>query len=161
MQLGVFAERYFSGDPGTAIIKLRQFAELLSKTIAAHHALYRDERETFEETLRRLSYERIITREIADVFHSLRKPRRGAGGLFSRGRCPSHRTRPRRMRSGQRGLAFRSMSGRVHLAVANAYRSCLPCDLLRLAIKPMGRGLPLRIIADRPIATQNSNSFIY
>ena len=34
---------------------------------------YRDERETFEETLRRLSYERIIPREVADLFHALRK----------------------------------------------------------------------------------------
>ena len=72
-QLGALAERYFRDDPGTAVFKLRQFAELLSKTIAAHHALYVGERETFEETLRRLSYERIIPKEAADVFHALRK----------------------------------------------------------------------------------------
>jgi hypothetical protein len=36
------AERYFGDDPGTAIFKLRQFSELLCKTVAAHHALYRD-----------------------------------------------------------------------------------------------------------------------
>lgn len=53
--LGAQAERYFREDPSTAIIKLRQLAELLAKLIAAHHALYRPERETFEETLRRLS----------------------------------------------------------------------------------------------------------
>ena len=35
-QLGALAERYFRDDPGTAVFKLRQFAELLSKTIAAH-----------------------------------------------------------------------------------------------------------------------------
>jgi len=73
VQLGALAERYFRDDPGTAIFKLRQFAELLSKTIAAHHALYLGERETFEETLRRLSYERIIPKETSDVFHALRK----------------------------------------------------------------------------------------
>jgi hypothetical protein len=72
-QLGALAERYFRDDPGTAVIKLRQFAELLSKTIAARHALYLGERESFEETLRRLSYERIIPKETADVFHALRK----------------------------------------------------------------------------------------
>lgn len=71
--LGAQAERYFREDPSTAIIKLRQLAELLAKLIAAHHALYRDERETFEETLRRLSYERIIPKEAAVVFHALRK----------------------------------------------------------------------------------------
>lgn len=72
-QLGALAERYFRDDPGTAVFKLRQFAELLSKTVAAHHALYLGERETFEETLRRLSYERIIPKEASDVFHALRK----------------------------------------------------------------------------------------
>jgi len=53
VQLGALAEHYFQRDPNTAIFKLRQFAELLCKTIAARHALYRDEREAFEETLRR------------------------------------------------------------------------------------------------------------
>ena len=33
VQLGALAERYFRDDPGTAIFKLRQFAELLCKTI--------------------------------------------------------------------------------------------------------------------------------
>jgi type I restriction enzyme R subunit len=73
VQLGGLAERYFRDDPGTAIFKLRQFAELLAKTIAAHHALYVGEGEAFEGTLRRLSYERIIPKEAADVFHTLRK----------------------------------------------------------------------------------------
>jgi type I restriction enzyme R subunit len=71
--LGGLAERYFRDDPPTSIFKLRQFAELMSKLIAARHAAYRDERETFEETLRRLSYERIIPKEVANLFHALRK----------------------------------------------------------------------------------------
>ncbi|WP_409560317.1 type I restriction-modification system endonuclease [Hyphomicrobium sp. MC8b] len=73
VDLGAFAERYFRDDPSTAIFKLRQFAELLAKLVAAHHATYQGERETFEEVLRRLSYDRIITKEVADVFHVLRK----------------------------------------------------------------------------------------
>ncbi|MBY3067060.1 type I restriction-modification system endonuclease [Rhizobium laguerreae] len=71
--LGGFAEQYFRDDPPTAIFKLRQFAELIAKLIAAKHGAYRDERETFEETLRRLSYDRIIPREVSDIFHTLRK----------------------------------------------------------------------------------------
>ncbi|MBF0876830.1 type I restriction-modification system endonuclease [Gluconobacter cerevisiae] len=67
------AESYFPSDPSTAIVKLRQFAELMAKLVAAHHAVYRDERETFEETLRRLSYDRLIPKEAADIFHALRK----------------------------------------------------------------------------------------
>jgi type I restriction enzyme R subunit len=73
VQLGLLAERYFRDDPGTAIFKLRQFAELLCKLIAAHHAFYQGERETFEETLRRLSFERILPKEAGDIFHALRK----------------------------------------------------------------------------------------
>src|SRR4051794_23897344 len=73
VRLGGLAERYFRDDPATALVKLRQFIELLSKLIAAHHAVYIGERETFEETLRRLSYDRILPREVADVFHHLRK----------------------------------------------------------------------------------------
>src|SRR5579875_802262 len=71
--LGSLAERYFRDDPSTALLKLRQFAELMSKLIAAHHGLYAGERETFDETLRRLSYERILPRETTDVFHQLRR----------------------------------------------------------------------------------------
>src|SRR6476646_764392 len=73
VQLATLAERYFRDDPATAIFKLRQFAELLSKLIAARHAAYEGERQSFEENLRRLSYERIIPKEVADVFHALRK----------------------------------------------------------------------------------------
>jgi hypothetical protein len=56
VKLGTMAERYFDDDPLAAIFKLRQFSELLSKTIAAHHALL-EERETFERTPHRLCYE--------------------------------------------------------------------------------------------------------
>ncbi len=71
-QLAMLAERYFREDPPTSIFKLRQFAELLSKQIAARHAVYLGERETFDGLLRRLGYERIIPKEVADVFHALR-----------------------------------------------------------------------------------------
>lgn len=71
--LGGLAERYFRDDPSTSIVKTRQFAELAAKLVAARHAAYVGERETFEETLRRLSYDRLIPREVADVFHALRK----------------------------------------------------------------------------------------
>src|ERR1039458_3298319 len=73
VQLGALAERYFRDDPSTTLIKLRQLAELIAKLVAAHHALYEGERETFEEILRRLAFDRIIPRETSDVFHQLRK----------------------------------------------------------------------------------------
>lgn len=71
--LGALAERYFHDDPSTSIVKLRQFAELLVKLIAAHQAAYLGEREALDETLRRLSYDGILPKEVADVFHALRK----------------------------------------------------------------------------------------
>src|SRR5260370_42334824 len=74
VQLAALAERYFRDDPPTALLKLRQFAELLAKLIAAHHGLYEGEREKFEDILRRLSLDRILPRETADVFHQLRRP---------------------------------------------------------------------------------------
>jgi type I restriction enzyme R subunit len=63
MQLGVRAEQYFHDDPVTALFKLRQFAELLCKIVAAHHAVYVGEREAFEDILRRL-FDRILPRQI-------------------------------------------------------------------------------------------------
>jgi hypothetical protein len=69
VQLGALAERYFREDPPTCLFKVRQFAELIAKLIAAHHALYVRDRETFEERLRRLQLERIIPREVTDIFH--------------------------------------------------------------------------------------------
>lgn len=73
VKLGSLAERYFRDDPPTSLFKLRQFSELLAKLTAAHHALYEDERQSFEETLRRLSYERVLPRQVADLFHTIRK----------------------------------------------------------------------------------------
>lgn len=73
VRLAARAEYYFQYDPVTAIIKLRQFAGLMAKLVAARHGTYEDERETFEAILRRLSFERIIPKAIADVFHALRK----------------------------------------------------------------------------------------
>lgn len=73
MRLGALAERYFQGDPATALIKLRQFAELLAKTVAAKNAAYVDTRERFDDILRRLEAERVLPRAAADVFHHIRK----------------------------------------------------------------------------------------
>ena len=70
--LGGLAERYFRDDPPTCLIKLRQLAELVAKLVAARTAAYAGERETFEETLRRLSYERLVPRDVSDLFHRVR-----------------------------------------------------------------------------------------
>lgn len=56
VRLGGLAERYFRDDSSTALIKLRQYAELLAKLVAAGHAVYLGEREGFNDLLRRLAY---------------------------------------------------------------------------------------------------------
>ena len=48
------AERYFPGDPNTALIKLRQFGELLAQQVASRFGLYTGSEETQLELLRRL-----------------------------------------------------------------------------------------------------------
>jgi len=50
--------------PRPQFFKLRQFAELLCQRIAASHALYQGDRGTFENTLRRLYFERIIQKKL-------------------------------------------------------------------------------------------------
>jgi type I restriction enzyme R subunit len=72
-QLAALAERYFRDDPVTALFKLRQFAELLSKQIAARQGAYEGERETFVVRVQRLADERILPKEVADLFHAVRR----------------------------------------------------------------------------------------
>ena len=67
---GGLAERYFSDDPSTALIKLRQFAQLLAKLIADHHALHLNEREGIEDLLRRLSFEPIASGNAGNFLHT-------------------------------------------------------------------------------------------
>jgi type I restriction enzyme R subunit len=66
------AERYFREDPATALIKLRQFAELMAKTVAARNAAL-DPRENFDGVLRRLQQDRHLPSQTADLFHAIRR----------------------------------------------------------------------------------------
>ncbi|MER9893778.1 type I restriction-modification system endonuclease [Mesorhizobium sp. M0119] len=76
-KLGRLAERYYADDPTTALIKMRQFAEITAKQVAARHALYNDNRMSFDDLLRILRSRSILQREIADFFYHLK----GAGNL--------------------------------------------------------------------------------
>jgi type I restriction enzyme R subunit len=73
VRLATLAERNFLDDPPTALVKLRQFGELLAKLIAARNAITLDPRVTFEGTLTRLREGRALPREAADAFHDLRR----------------------------------------------------------------------------------------
>jgi type I restriction enzyme R subunit len=73
VMLGALAERYFRSDPNTALIKLRQFAEVLAQCVAAKVGGYRDVGENQSDLLRRLEDRGAIPREAARLFHDVRR----------------------------------------------------------------------------------------
>ncbi|NCG20931.1 MAG: type I restriction-modification system endonuclease, partial [Rhodobacterales bacterium] len=70
---GARAERYVFDDPVTALIKLRQFGEVLAQQAAAYTGLYAYPDESQTDLLRRLKDGRVIDYEVSDLFHTLRK----------------------------------------------------------------------------------------
>jgi type I restriction enzyme R subunit len=73
VRLGMLAERYFTDDPNTSILKLRQLAELLAQRVAANFGAYVSTEESQFDLLRRLQDRGILTREIAQVFGEVRR----------------------------------------------------------------------------------------
>jgi type I restriction enzyme R subunit len=71
--LGALAERYFADDPGTCLLKLRQFGEVLAQRTAARAGLYTSTDENQAELLGRLRDHGLLPREVGDLFHGLRK----------------------------------------------------------------------------------------
>jgi hypothetical protein len=81
MRLGALAERYFGDDPNTALIKIRQFGEVLAQFTAAKAGQFSNPEEPQADLLRRLKFERVVPAEVADFFHQVRivgKPRNDA-----------------------------------------------------------------------------------
>jgi type I restriction enzyme R subunit len=72
-RLGVLAERYFPEDPNTALLKLRQLGELLAQQTASRFGIELRFEETQQVLLRRLEAEDCLDREIAELFHVLRR----------------------------------------------------------------------------------------
>ncbi|MDC0310571.1 type I restriction-modification system endonuclease, partial [bacterium] len=67
------AERYFPDDPNTALIKLRQFGELLAQQVASRFGLYAGSEESQLELLRRMESNGDLERDVAVLFHNLRQ----------------------------------------------------------------------------------------
>ena len=72
VRLGMLAERYFADDPNTALLKLRQLAELLAALVAAKVGLYTSREEAQYDLLRRLQDQGILPREVAQLFGEVR-----------------------------------------------------------------------------------------
>lgn len=73
VRLGMLAERYFPDDPNTALLKLRQFAELLAQHVASNVGEYTSADESQFDLLRRLQDQGIIPREVAQLFGEVRR----------------------------------------------------------------------------------------
>lgn len=67
------AERYVCDDPNAALIKLRQFGELLAQHAAAYVGLTVEERVSQREIIDRLWDRQIINSQVAQLFHGIRK----------------------------------------------------------------------------------------
>lgn len=83
VRLGVLAERYFAEDPNTAILKLRQLAELLAQQVAARIGIYTSPDEAQFDLLRRLQDQGILTREVAQLFNEVRRAGNAASHALS------------------------------------------------------------------------------
>ncbi|MBX3184553.1 MAG: type I restriction-modification system endonuclease [Polyangiaceae bacterium] len=88
VRLGMLAERYFADDPNTALLKLRQLAELLAQLVAAHVGVYTSREEAQYDLLRRLQGQGILPREVAQLFGEVRR----AGNAASHAIEGDHRT---------------------------------------------------------------------
>lgn len=88
VRLGMLAERYFAEDPNTALLKLRQLAELLAQLVATKVGLYTSPGEAQYDLLRRLQDQGILPREVAQLFGEVRR----AGNAASHAIVGDHRT---------------------------------------------------------------------
>lgn len=72
-QLGLQAERYFSEDPNTCLMKLRQFGERMASLAAARMGLLQDPRDNQADQLKRLRWDGGLDVQVLDLFHQLRQ----------------------------------------------------------------------------------------
>jgi type I restriction enzyme R subunit len=88
VRLGLLAERYFTEDPNTSLLKLRQLAELLAQHVATRIGLFVSTEEAQYDLIRRLQDQGILTREIAQLFSEVRR----AGNAASHALAGDHRS---------------------------------------------------------------------
>jgi type I restriction enzyme R subunit len=83
VRLGALAERYFTNDPNTSLIKLRQFGELLAQLTAANVGLYVSDDERLVDLLRRLRDKKVVAGKVYQLFDELRLGGNDATHAFS------------------------------------------------------------------------------
>ncbi|MBD8527834.1 type I restriction-modification system endonuclease [Pseudomarimonas arenosa] len=88
MRLGMLAERYFVDDPNTCLLKLRQLTEGLAQLLASKVGLFVSVEEKQVDLLNRFQKFDVLPREVASLFHSVRK----AGNDANHALSGDHRT---------------------------------------------------------------------
>lgn len=83
VRLGMLAERYFSDDPNTCLLKLRQLTELLAQLAASKVGIYTSPDEKQVDLLRRLQDKGIVPREVGALFAEVRKAGNDANHCLS------------------------------------------------------------------------------
>lgn len=73
LTVAVRAEQYFPADPVTALMKLRQFGELMAQQIAARMGIFTTVEEPQAELLARFRRDGTVSREVLELFHGLRR----------------------------------------------------------------------------------------
>ena len=71
-RLGDLAQHFFLLDPNTCLMKLRQFGEVMAQQLAARAGLYQTGRDQ-ARLLQDLEDRQLLTAEITQLFHTLRK----------------------------------------------------------------------------------------
>ena len=83
-KIGYRAEQYLKDDPNTSLLKSRQFAELLTQETAARLGRYKlDVPQTQSQLIQLLSRDSIITAEIQNALHAVRKMGNEANHQFA------------------------------------------------------------------------------
>lgn len=73
VKLGGQAEHYFFADPDVCLIKLRQFGEVLAQRVAAQIGVYTSAQDDQLSRINALRDRGVLTPEVANLFHGLRK----------------------------------------------------------------------------------------
>lgn len=87
-RLGLLAERYFTDDPNTCLLKLRQLAEGMAQMAASRVGVFASVNEKQIDLLRRLQDHGIVPREVGGLFHEIRR----AGNDANHNLAGDHRT---------------------------------------------------------------------
>ncbi len=83
LRVGMLAERYFTEDPNTCLLKLRQLAELLAQSTASLVGILREPDESQYDLLARLRDQGILPREIHQLFGQIRRTGNAANHAFA------------------------------------------------------------------------------